>query len=74
MAKISQRLKKCWKSLTIVVNGLILSAIPVVEYARANIEEAREYLAPEDYKWIALSLVVYVKMRDTRDHSHIHED
>ena len=23
---------------------------------------------------IALSLVVYVKMRDTRDHSHIHED
>lgn len=58
MTKIKQRLKKCWKSLTIAVNGLILSAIPVVEYARANIEQISDYLSPDTYKWIALSLVV----------------
>lgn len=70
MTKIKQRLKKCWKSLTIAVNGLILSAIPVVEYARANIEEARDYLSPEDYKWVALSLVVaniILRFRTTSD-------
>lgn len=58
MSKLSQRLKKSWKSLTIAVNGLVLSAIPVVEYARSNIEQVREYIDPESYKWAALSLVV----------------
>ena len=58
MSKLSQRLKKSWKSLTIAINGLVLSAIPFVEYARANIEQVREYLTPESYKWAVLSLVV----------------
>lgn len=58
MARTKQRLKKCWKSLTVAVNGLVLSAIPVVEYARSSIEEVRDYLSPDAYKWIALSLVV----------------
>lgn len=58
MAKIKQRLSKCWKSLTVAVNGLILSAIPLIEYLRANVDQVRDFLSPETYKWLALSLVV----------------
>lgn len=70
MAKIRQRLKKCWKSLTIAINGFVLSAIPVVEYARSSMAEMRELLTPDSYKWVALSLVVaniILRFRTTSD-------
>lgn len=64
------KLRNSWKSLTIWVNGVALAAIPVIEYAHANVTELRDYLGDNIYKPLGLALVVAnlaLRFKTTKD-------
>ena len=52
------RLRRAHKSLTIWVNGILLAALPVFEYAKDSLPQIKDFLGAETYKTIGLIVVV----------------
>lgn len=56
---MSLKLKLCGmhKSLTIWFNGLLLAALPVLDYAKDSLPQLTDFLSPSVYKTIGLIVV-----------------
>lgn len=58
MNMLSKKIKKSYKSMTIWLNGILLAALPVVEYARDNLQEVQQFLPDNIYRSMGLAVVV----------------
>lgn len=58
MNMLSKKIKKSYKSVTIWLNGILLAALPVVEYARDNLQEVQQFLPDNIYRSMGLAVVV----------------
>ncbi len=48
----------CSKSLTIWINSIMLAALPTIELIKDSLPQLHEYLTPETYKIVGLTVVV----------------
>jgi hypothetical protein len=55
---LTVKMKGMRRSLTIWFNGLMLAALPVVEYAKDSLPQLGEYLSPTTYKVVGLVVVL----------------
>jgi hypothetical protein len=55
---LKDKLKGAFRSLTIWFNGIILLALPVVEFASLTLPQLQEFLGVETYKLVGLIVVV----------------
>lgn len=44
--------------MTIWVNGVLLAAFPLIGPVKENLPELGQYLTPQLFKWIGLSVVI----------------
>lgn len=58
MNMLFEKIKKSYKSATIWLNGILLAALPVVEYARDNLQEVQQFLPDNIYRSMGLAVVV----------------
>lgn len=58
MNMLFKKIKKSYKSMTIWLNGIFLAALPVVEYARDNLQEVQQFLPDNIYRSMGLAVVV----------------
>jgi hypothetical protein len=52
------QLRGARKSVVIWFNGLMLAALPVLEYAKESLPQLADYLAPDTYRAVGLVVVV----------------
>lgn len=55
---MSKRLRNSYKSWTVWFNGVILTVIPVIEYAKDLLPQLQEFLGLEAYKIIGLIILI----------------
>jgi hypothetical protein len=58
MSTFTAKIAGMRKSAVIWVNGLLLAALPVVDYAKDNLPQLADYLSPDLYKRVGLAVVV----------------
>lgn len=51
------KFRRAWKSATVWVNALVVAAMPALDYARANLDQMREYIDADFYKMLGLVVV-----------------
>lgn len=70
---LSKKIKKSYKSMTIWLNGILLAALPVFEYARETLPQVQEYLPPDMYKPVGVAVVVLNILLRFKTEKGLHE-
>lgn len=68
-----EKIKKSYKSMTIWLNGILLAALPVIEYARDNLQEVQQFLPDNIYRSMGLAVVVVNIVLRFRTDKGLHE-
>lgn len=73
MQKLKSKILKSYKSATILLNGILLAALPVVEYARDTLPQVQEFLPPDMYKPVGVAVVVLNILLRFKTEKGLHE-
>lgn len=70
MFVFKRRIMGAWRSLTVWLNVLVITLLPIYEVLKSELPSLQVYMTPETYKWAGLVLAVTniaLRFKTTKD-------